>query len=180
MKKIFIILCCLACVSCAEKNHNNSVQKWADYSYVDEFPFDEDFEMKIKLDVFPDTEFIWREYEILASTAGEERVLIDGMPILNAFFADLMPTVFRNYVCLSCSVAVYVVNILSFMIITIVSIILCGTKANMIIFYFQMTANYMPKNFRTAGRRKKTLKSAKLQLRAIYWYSGNQEGKYGF
>lgn len=92
MKKIFIILCCFTCVSCAEKKYTddgNRVQKWADYSYVDEFPFDEDFELKIKLDVFPDTEFIWREYEILASTDGTERVLLGGMPIINAFFADL-------------------------------------------------------------------------------------------
>lgn len=68
---------------------SNRVYKWEDYSGAGEFPFGEDFEIKIKLDVFPDTEFIWREYDILAYADGEESVLVDGMPVLNAFFTDL-------------------------------------------------------------------------------------------
>lgn len=90
---IIILLCCLF-ASCDKVKQlqddldSNKVYQWADYSDAEEFPFDEDFELKIKLDVFPDTEFVWRQYEILAYSDGKENVLVDGM-LLNAFFTDI-------------------------------------------------------------------------------------------
>lgn len=91
---LIISLCCL--VASCDKNKqvqesfdNSRVYRWADYSGADEFPFGDDFELKIKLDVFPDTEFIWRQYSISAYTDGKENVLVQGMPVLNAFFTDL-------------------------------------------------------------------------------------------
>ncbi|MDE6780217.1 MAG: hypothetical protein K2J40_01975 [Ruminococcus sp.] len=90
---LIISLCCL--VASCDKNKqvqdsfdNSKVYQWADYSDAEEFPFNEDFELKIKLDVFPDTEFIWTD-RISAYTDGKESVLVEGTPVLNAFFTDL-------------------------------------------------------------------------------------------
>lgn len=61
----------------------NKVYQWGEY------PFEEDFELKLELAEFPDTVFIWRENTIYAYENGQERGLVEGMPLLNAYFTDL-------------------------------------------------------------------------------------------
>ena len=68
---------------------HNKVYQWQDYSEADGNPFGEDFERKLELADFPDTVFIWRNDSIYAYANGEESTLASGMPLWNAFFADL-------------------------------------------------------------------------------------------
>lgn len=104
MKKTIILLTIIAlslCTACSnsEKSENtasvtvdwntNKVYQWQDYSQDEKFPVGEDFEIQLRLADFPDTVFIWRELSISSQKNGEERVLVNGMPIMNAFFTDL-------------------------------------------------------------------------------------------
>lgn len=104
MKKIMVLLTTttlLLCTACSNSKtnentdivnvdwENNKVYKWQDYYKYAESPFGEDFEIQLKLADFPDTVFIWRTFSISDYTNGEERVLVNGMPVVNAFFTDL-------------------------------------------------------------------------------------------
>ena len=67
-----------------------TVYKWQDYCADGAATFGEDFELQLELADFPDTVFIWRNtaiYTCADSVLSEH--LVYGMPIWNAFFADL-------------------------------------------------------------------------------------------
>lgn len=97
------ILLCTACSGSASGTSDDTVSPapessaavlpevylWQDYFETDEFPFGEDFELKYELAEFPDTVFIWKDYTIYSYENGEERSIVSGMPLWNAFFTDL-------------------------------------------------------------------------------------------
>lgn len=67
-----------------------TVYEWRDYDGSHEFPFGEGFELQLELADFPDTVFIWRNTAIYTCADGVlSEHLVYGMPLWNAFFADL-------------------------------------------------------------------------------------------
>ena len=73
---------------------NSGVTKWFDYT-TDPSAMSYEEELKIQLDEFPDTTFIYTPYDIIATTSWEDSntagktFLISGLPIWNAYFCDL-------------------------------------------------------------------------------------------
>lgn len=67
---------------------NKQVYEWQDYYHTEEL-FGPDFELKLELEAFPDTVFIWRNITVYAYANGELTPLISGIPLWNAFFTDL-------------------------------------------------------------------------------------------
>ncbi len=59
---------------------------WKDYLADGGYPSEE---LRITVEEFPDTEFIWDCCEITAVCGDEKKVIISGMPIWNTFFDDL-------------------------------------------------------------------------------------------
>lgn len=96
MKKIFylLIVSCLILTSCSQNKEiqnnweKNKLYKLSDFGKNDEFP-DEDFELKLTLEDFPDVYFNWTKGSITVTEDGNENLLISGMPVLDVCFADL-------------------------------------------------------------------------------------------
>lgn len=65
---------------------NGDAVEWLNPS-SDDFPWSESLEIQIP--EFPDTTFVWTPEKITAVKDGEETELLWGMPVRNAFFADL-------------------------------------------------------------------------------------------
>ncbi len=64
-----------------------SVMEWFDY-FQNPGSYQES-KIEITQEAFPDVTFRYAEYQIIASKGKEETVLIQGMPIWNAYFTDL-------------------------------------------------------------------------------------------
>lgn len=94
--KIFHLLIAgfLVLTSCSDskeiKNNweQNKIYKWGDYFKSSEY-LDEDFELTMTLENFPDTTFKWTEFSVEAIENRNEKLLVSGMPVLNVYFADL-------------------------------------------------------------------------------------------
>ena len=78
----------------SQQDSSSKVRKWFDYT-EDPSQMSYESELKIQFDEFPDITFRYTPYEIITTTSWDDSeleghtILISGMPIWNAYFADL-------------------------------------------------------------------------------------------
>jgi len=91
-KPYIILLCSILLCSCGNSSNNivdndwekNKVYKWDNFSLPDDKEG-----ITLELADFPDVTFNWTSLAITAEEKGSEKVLADGMPVINAYFTDL-------------------------------------------------------------------------------------------
>lgn len=97
-RKFYIILSCIFLLcSCDNSSNNivnndwkkNKVYKWDNFSdNYSGMPDDEDG-ITLELTEFPDVTFNWTSGSIKAEENGDKKLLVSGMPVINAYFTDL-------------------------------------------------------------------------------------------
>lgn len=100
---ILLLVLCAVLSSCAAKTSPQPVDAdvWQDFSHSS-FDWKEEPEFETTLDEFPDTVFLWKTHyiqsytEILVQDSEGERTVVTGMPIINAYFADLNADGYRE------------------------------------------------------------------------------------
>ncbi|MBQ8434511.1 MAG: hypothetical protein IJX24_00650 [Oscillospiraceae bacterium] len=91
-KPYIILLCSILLCSCGNSSNNivdndwekNKVYKWDNFSLPDDKEG-----VTLELADFPDVTFNWTSLAITAEEKGSEKVLAEGMPVINAYFTDL-------------------------------------------------------------------------------------------